>query len=826
MTLSSSRGAADTISAPPGLSDAAGQATFTVKTITAGSSTFTAVDGTDGVTVTQTAAVAFIPGAVSDLQSSVGAAPASVVADGVATSTVTVTLRDAFGNPVPGKAVTLSSSRGAADTISAASGASNPAGVVSFTVRTVTAGAATFVAVDSSDTVTVAQTATVTFTPGAVSVTQSTVSSAPGSVNADGATAAAITVILRDANGNRVSGKTVMLSSSRGALDTISAASGASDASGVVTFTVRSSTFGASTFTASDSSDALVLTQAASVSFSIYRLVFTTQPPGSTTAGVVLAPPLVVAAKDGAGNTDPGFVSNVTLAMGVNPGGATLGGTLTVAAASGVATFSDLSITRAASGYTLTASTSSGLTPATSTAFDVTPASPVALAFTIQPSNTGAGIRPTIQVSVQDAYGNPTSLDGAVVSLAIGSNPGAGTLSGTLTGTSSGGLATFTGLALTALGTGYTLVASAPGLTGATSAPFDVTAPRLVGSGTSASCTEAALNAALAIGGNITFSCGASPVTITLTSQKAVAVNTSLDGGGLVTLTGGGTTSLLSVNAGRTLALANLAISGGMTGGNGGAIYNAGTLSITDATFSGNVASRSNDTRGFSANGGALYNEQGTVLIASSTFSSNGVISQNDFYGASANGGALFTSGGRLLVTNSTFTGNTASASDAYYGTAGNGGAIFNSGGALFVTSSTFAGNAVYSTRNFYGTGGQGAALYGGARLTNTIVANSTSGANCAGTFVNGGHDLDSDGSCGIGAATNPLLDPAGLASNGGPTSTIAVAAASPAANAGDQAICAAAPVMGVDQRRYVRPGTGASACTIGAFEFNSVPAP
>jgi len=60
----------------------------------------------------------------------------------------------------------------------------------------------------------------------------------------------------------------------------------------------------------------------------------------------------------------------VTIAIKTNPGAGTLSGTLTVAAASGVATFTDLSINNIGTGYTLTA-TSGGLTSATSSTFNI-----------------------------------------------------------------------------------------------------------------------------------------------------------------------------------------------------------------------------------------------------------------------------------------------------------------------------------------------------------------------------------------------------------------------------------------------------------------------
>jgi hypothetical protein len=65
----------------------------------------------------------------------------------------------------------------------------------------------------------------------------------------------------------------------------------------------------------------------------------------------------------------------------------------------------------------------------------------------------------------------------------------------------------------------------------------------VVGDGTPASCTSAAVVSAVAAGGVITFDCGPDPVTITL-EETAKIFNDSgpeivIDGGGLVTLSGG-----------------------------------------------------------------------------------------------------------------------------------------------------------------------------------------------------------------------------------------------------------------------------------------------
>jgi hypothetical protein len=96
-------------------------------------------------------------------------------------------------------------------------------------------------------------------------------------------------------------------------------------------------------------------------------------------------------------------------------------------------------------------------------------------------------------------------------------------------------------------------------------APWPVNAGGVVGDGTPQSCTEAALDAALAGGGLVTFNCGANPYTLTVTAQKVIAANTTMDGGGLIVLSGGGTTRVFSVSVGIGLTLTNLFVSNGAT---------------------------------------------------------------------------------------------------------------------------------------------------------------------------------------------------------------------------------------------------------------------
>ena len=68
------------------------------------------------------------------------------------------------------------------------------------------------------------------------------------------------------------------------------------------------------------------------------------------------------------------------------------------------------------------------------------------------------------------------------ITVAIGTNPASGTLSGTTTVAAVNGVATFANLNINNPGTGYTLTASATNLTGASSSGFNLTAPITAGS--------------------------------------------------------------------------------------------------------------------------------------------------------------------------------------------------------------------------------------------------------------------------------------------------------------------------------------------------------
>ena len=110
----------------------------------------------------------------------------------------------------------------------------------------------------------------------------------------------------------------------------------------------------------------------------------------------------------------------------------------------------------------------------------------------------------------------------------------------------------------------------------------------------------------------------------------------------------------------------------------------------------------------------------------------------------------------------------------------------------------------------------------GTVTLINSIVAGNSIG-DCSGTIIDGGHNIDGDGSCGLThpssqSSTDPQLG--ALADNGGPTETHLPQRTSPAIDAGDDIACPA-----TDQRGEPRPvdgnkvPDGVANCDIGAVE-------
>jgi hypothetical protein len=260
-----------TISAPSGLSTAAGVVTFTVSSTVSKVVTLQAIDLTDAIVVNQTADVDFTPNVTDADNATVVAANGTAVADGVETDLITVTLLNALGNPVPGHNVSLAVSAGGAAgvSISAPSGVSSAAGVVTFTVSSTISKTVTFQATDDTDGVPITQTADVDFTPDLTDADTSTVVTADGTAVADDLDTELITVTVLNVASAPLSGRNVSLAVVAGGAAgvSISAPSGPSDATGVVTFTVSSSVSKVVTFQATDDTDGVTITQTVDVDF-------------------------------------------------------------------------------------------------------------------------------------------------------------------------------------------------------------------------------------------------------------------------------------------------------------------------------------------------------------------------------------------------------------------------------------------------------------------------------------------------------------------------------------------------------------------------------
>ena len=199
-------------------------------------------------------------------------------------------------------------------------------------------------------------------------------------------------VRVRNAENNPLVGITVTASIATGGGTLAGTTTAISDPDGFATFTDLAVSGAAGTRTLRFASPGATSVTSNSIVVALpgptpTSLAFTQQPPAGT-AGQALDPEVRVAIRDENGNTMTSSSAPITLRLGNNQGGATLSGTLTVNAVSGVAAFNDLVLDQAGNGYTLVAS-SSGVPDATSAGFDVaaaTTVSPPVLTITTQPS--------------------------------------------------------------------------------------------------------------------------------------------------------------------------------------------------------------------------------------------------------------------------------------------------------------------------------------------------------------------------------------------------------------------------------------------------------
>ncbi len=366
----------------------------------------------------------------------------------------------------------------------------------------------------------------------------------------------------------------------------------------------------------------------------------------------------------------------------------------------------------------------------------------------------------------------------------------------------------------------------------------------------SAASLISAINSANTGGGTLTLTSGC---TYTLTAK-----NNTTDGGvGLpvikarITIAGNGATitrsgsvafHLLDVASAGNLTLSSLTMTNGLANdgvNGGGAIDSHGTLSISGSTFSGNSSPATSGTSGGAINssgtltvttstftgntaqeGGGIFNQK-TATITNSTFKNNTAtiygggallnaagtetLAGDTFTGNSGPGGGAIDNDTTLNISDSTFTGNTAG---------GNGGGGVQNFGTTTITQSTFSGNSSPYGANIYNYTGFSLAI------SMSVVAAGVNGSNCGGQapITDRGYNIDTGTSCGFSGTsmnnTQPQLGT--LASNGGPTQTMALPAGSPAVNAIPASTSGCTGTT--DQRGTTRPqGSG---CDVGAYEL------
>ncbi len=488
---------------------------------------------------------------------------------GVASSTITVERRDAYGNPATSgtTSVTLSSSSTGTVTFSSGSPVSinSGASTASFTYTDQQAGTPTVTAASSGLT---SATQGETVNPAAVSAAHSVISASPTAITANGTSTSTITVTEKDAYGNSLtaSGGLPVLSTSAGSLGSVT-----DNGNGTYTATLTSATT-AGTANVTGTIGGTAIGTSASVVFTPgapTHLVFVVQPT-TTTAGTAISPSVTVYVEDANGNVVTNDNSSVTISGTTFTGGSTL----TVAVVNGVATFSGLHPTTAGSGLTLTASDGE-LTGATSAPFTVNAAAASQLVVTTQPGNGTGGSALATQpvVTLADPYGNTVKGTAQDVTVAIYNNAGGGTLSGTATvavdtGT---GAATFSGLSIDKVGTGYTLTVTGstvnPSAGTMVSSGFDITAgaaARLVFTTQPSSSTVAGVAFATQPVVTIEDALG-NTVTSGVDSTKSVVLTLSTGAGAL-----GGTTAMNAVAgvanfSGKGLSISKVGVNKGLT---------------------------------------------------------------------------------------------------------------------------------------------------------------------------------------------------------------------------------------------------------------------
>ena len=170
------------------------------------------------------------------------------------------------------------------------------------------------------------------------------------------------------------------------------------------------------------------------------KLVWTTEPATPQSVGTLEPVAVTIENKSLGNSAETGDDSAVSVRLSSN----SVTGTTSVTVVDGVATFSNLVISKPGT-YTLIATdTIDGLAAVSSSSFVIHIGTPAKLVFTREPATTTAGnTMAEVQVTIEDQYGNVETKDTSPITVQIATGPVGGTLSGSTTVPPVNGVASF-----------------------------------------------------------------------------------------------------------------------------------------------------------------------------------------------------------------------------------------------------------------------------------------------------------------------------------------------------------------------------------------------
>jgi uncharacterized repeat protein (TIGR01451 family) len=253
-----------------GWSNDQGQVAFTLSSSTVQTVNLQANDQTAGVTLAAAPTLEFL--ATDPDQSTVSVTPSALTADGISEAAISVMLKDSTGNIIVGKLVELliSGTDNSLDGQSVgpakiAIGNTDEYGSINTHLSSTHAETKTIQAFGQG--IVLAQPAQVVFAPGAASATVSIFSITPLTIPANGQQSAAVTLLLKDAQGNPIPGHEIGLMVSGNPVQIELPVPALTDSNGTITGAITSTTLGETTITARDLTGDVTIGQPIEIQF-------------------------------------------------------------------------------------------------------------------------------------------------------------------------------------------------------------------------------------------------------------------------------------------------------------------------------------------------------------------------------------------------------------------------------------------------------------------------------------------------------------------------------------------------------------------------------